>query len=187
MPALDGVVFTKLEPHADHRGAFTELFRASWPTDSTPVQWNVVSSDANVLRGFHVHVEHGDYLTVIFGELFLGLKDVRRNSPTEGCVDVRVIRATDPVAVTIPSGVAHGFYFPTPSTHLYSVSHYWNPDDELGCRWDDPDIGIAWPTTAPLLSERDANAGSFAQMIAALDAGRSRRARRGASELAPIL
>ena len=47
----DGVEFRGLEPHADSRGVFTELFRETWDLPVTPAQWNVVRSEANVLRG----------------------------------------------------------------------------------------------------------------------------------------
>ena len=63
--------------------------------------------------------------------------------------------ADAPLALSIPPGVAHGFYFDESSLHVYAVSHEWDPSDELGCRWDDPDLGIAWPCSAPLISGRD--------------------------------
>jgi dTDP-4-dehydrorhamnose 3,5-epimerase len=52
--------------------------------------------------------------------------------------------------------VAHGFLFHEPSLHIYAVSHYWDTADELGCRWDDPELGIPWPDAQPLISPRDA-------------------------------
>jgi dTDP-4-dehydrorhamnose 3,5-epimerase len=164
MSGLDGVVLTYLEPHSDNRGVFTEVYRAAWSTKVEPIQWNIVFNQANVLRGLHVHSMHTDYLTCIAGELFVGLKDVRPRSPTRGRVETLILREASPCAVTIPPGVAHGFFSATPSRHLYGVSAYWNMSDELGCRWDDPQIGIDWPTKAPQLSPRDQNAGSFAQM-----------------------
>jgi len=66
--------------------------------------------------------------------------------------------------VSIPTGVAHGFYFHEPSVHLYAVSHYWDPADELACHWTDPDLGIPWPAAEPILSERDAAAGTLSQL-----------------------
>ena len=42
--------------------------------------------------------------------------------------------------------------------HVYAVSHYWAPADELGCQWADPDLEIPWPVTAARVSERDAAA-----------------------------
>ena len=75
-----------------------------------------------------------------------------------------LIEAEEPRAVTIPPGVAHGFCFPMPSVHLYAMSHYWNATEELGCRYDDPALGLRWPIADPLLSPRDAAAGTLAQM-----------------------
>lgn len=172
MFSLQGVVVTQLQPHEDRRGRFTEVYRASWPTAVAPIQWNLVTSAPNVLRGFHVHVGHHDYITCVSGGLLLGLKDIRAGSPTEGRVEMNWLRPEEGVAVTIPPGVAHGFYFEAPSVHLYSVSEYWNLDDELGCRWDDRSIGLRWPCAAPELSERDQEAGTFAEMVSTFNAKR---------------
>jgi len=170
---IDGVVVTSLDPKADDRGVFTEVYRASWATQIAPVQWNVVASHADVLRGFHVHVSHCDYLLVLEGELVLGLRDIRPESPTHGVTETICLRPETASAVMMPPGVAHGFYFPKPSRHLYCVSHYWNMADELGCRWDDPALGLTWPTTSPALSERDRLAGSFEVMVGQFLRGRA--------------
>ena len=159
-----GVVLTPLTPHRDDRGTFVEAFRASWSTDIVPVQWNVVTSGAGVLRGVHVHRRHADYLTVLSGTMVLGLHDLRRGSPTRGRSAMLTIEAQEPRAVTIPPGVAHGFCFPEPSVHLYAVSHYWDKADELGCRYDDPALGLHWPIVDPTLSSRDEAAGTLAEM-----------------------
>ena len=144
-----------LEPHADQRGVFTELFRDSWGLSIEPVQWNVVRSETNVLRGVHSHWRHADYLTVVSGRAAIGLHDLRSGSPTEGVGTVVELDGGEPSALSIPPGVAHGFYFREPSLHVYAVSHEWDPSDELGCRWDDPELEIDWPCSAPLISERD--------------------------------
>ncbi len=49
---------------------------------------------------------------------------------------------------------------------MYAVSHEWDPSDELGCRWDDPELGIAWPCSAPLISGRDRELGSLSVLRA---------------------
>jgi dTDP-4-dehydrorhamnose 3,5-epimerase len=165
MSGLAGVVVTRLEPHHDHRGVFTEAFRASWPTRTTPIQWNVITNRANVLRGVHVHIRHTDFLTSIVGDLIVGLKDIRPDSPTYGKTALHYLCEDEPSALTIPTGVAHGFYSKGPSKQLYAVSEYWNTADELGCRWDDPSLGIGWPTISPMISLRDDEAGSYEQMV----------------------
>lgn len=73
-------------------------------------------------------------------------------------------------ALTIPHGVAHGFFFHEPSLHVYSVSEYWDLADELGCRWDDPALGIPWPDDDPVISARDAELGSLAELSVELSA-----------------
>jgi dTDP-4-dehydrorhamnose 3,5-epimerase len=159
-----GVEHHRLQPHADARGTFTELFRDTWGLGVEPVQWNGVRSEANVLRGVHVHWRHADYLTVVAGQVAVGLHDLREGSPTEGRGALVSLAADEPSGLVIPPGVAHGFYFPEPSFHVYAVSHEWDPDDELGCRWDDPELEIPWPCTDPVLSERDDALGRLSQV-----------------------
>lgn len=152
---IDGVAVLSLTMHGDDRGTFTEVFRQEWDTGVEPIQWNVVRSEAGVLRGVHVHVRHSDYLVVLQGEAEIGLRDLRPGSASYGAATVVRLSEDALRAVVIPPGVAHGFYFPRPSMHLYSVSHYWDTDDELGCCWDDPGLEIPWAPGAPALSPRD--------------------------------
>jgi dTDP-4-dehydrorhamnose 3,5-epimerase len=168
IPLPAGVGFHPLTTHQDSRGNFTELNRASWKL-AIPVQWNMVHSRPNVLRGVHVHRLHEDLLTVTAGEMILGLRDLRAAAPTHGLTAMVRLAFDDPHVVTIPSGVAHGFYFTMPSCHIYSVTHEFDASDELGCHWRDPLLSLRWPGNDPQLSERDRNAGSFPAMVAALN------------------
>lgn len=175
-----GVQLTKLETHADERGALTEVFRRSWTTGIEPVQWNVTLSQPGVLRGTHVHLEHTDYITVIEGRADVGLSDFRPGSPTEGLAVVLELAAEEMAGLTIPPGVFHGLYFRERSIFLYGLSHGWQPVDDLACRWDDPDLGIPWRVGDPTLSVRDASAPSLRELLAeiggALATGPGRRA-----------
>ena len=165
-----GVSLVSLTPHRDERGVFTELFRTSWQLDVAPAQWNAVSSAANVLRGVHVHWRHADYLAVVAGQMVIGLHDLRESSRTSGMGACVELDSRAPTALTIPPGVAHGFYFLEPSIHVYAVTHEWDPADELGCRWDDPELGIGWPCTDPVLSERDRSLGPLNELRASVRA-----------------
>ena len=159
-----GVSLLTLTPHADDRGVFTELYRASWEPGVVPVQWNAVRSEPNVLRGVHIHRLHTDYLTIVAGVATIGLHDLRLGSPTEGLGATVELDAHAAAALVIPVGVAHGFYFHEPSIHIYAVSHEFDPADELGCRWDDPTLEIAWPCADPLISPRDRELGSLNEL-----------------------
>jgi dTDP-4-dehydrorhamnose 3,5-epimerase len=160
------VGLTPLTPHRDERGTFTELFREEWGTGVGPVQWNAVESEAGVLRGVHVHPRHDDYLTVIRGCAIVGVRDLREGSPSEGAAACVELNAKHPTAISIPHGVAHGFYFQEPSMHIYAVSHYWDMADELGCRWDDPGLEIPWPQDEAHISDRDALLPSLEALLA---------------------
>ena len=164
-----GVRLAPLTMHADHRGEFTELFREEWPTGVRPIQWNVVSTEAGVLRGTHVHIRHDDYLVLVQGQASIGLRDLRRGSPSEGLAVVVPVCGDRMAALSIPHGVLHGFYFHVPSVHVYAVSEYFDPADELGCHWADPALELNWPVTDPLLSARDAQAPPLSDLLARLE------------------
>ena len=164
-----GVRLLPLEMNRDDRGVFTEVFRRSWDIGVEPVQWNFVTSQAGVLRGVHVHVRHVDYLIVLEGRASIGLRDLRRGSPTEGTAALVEMTGDELMALTTPPGVAHGFYFHEPSAHIYAVSQYWDVADEFGCHWADGDLEIPWPCQSPLLSERDATAPPLSELMAALE------------------
>jgi dTDP-4-dehydrorhamnose 3,5-epimerase len=161
----DGVIHRELTAHEDDRGTFTELFREEWDAGVAPRQWNSVRSKAGVLRGVHVHPVHDDYLTVAAGRVVFGLCDLRPESPTHRMATTVEISADQPAALTIPHGVAHGFYFVEDSIHVYAVSHYWDVEDELGCRWDDPALGIPWPQSEAQISPRDAELQSLGELV----------------------
>lgn len=155
--AIAGADLWRTEGHADDRGRFTEIFRREWEAGIDPVQWNVVSTVPGVLRGVHVHPRHTDYLVFVAGRMRLGLKDLRAGSPSAGRALVVDLEGPSPSAILVPPGVAHGFYFLAASLHVYAVSEYWNPKEEMGCHYADPALGIDWGLAGePLLSERDA-------------------------------
>lgn len=167
-PLPDGVIIRRLETHADQRGTFTEIFRDEWGAGVHPVQWNAVESTPGTLRGVHVHRTHDDYLLLLQGRAEIGLRDLRPGSPTAGAGTLVELSGRERCVLVIPHGVAHGFYFPEPSLHVYSMTEYWNPAEHLGCRWDDPDLGIPWSVRDPLLSERDAALGSLSGLLRTL-------------------
>lgn len=135
-----------------------------------PCQWNAVVSEANTLRGVHVHARHRDYLVVVQGRLTAGLHDLRPDSPTYRQSALVDLSGEHVSALLIPTRVAHGFYVHEPSLYLYGMDAYFDPADELGCRWDDPALGLAWPCEDPVLSERDRAAASLAALEARLGA-----------------
>jgi dTDP-4-dehydrorhamnose 3,5-epimerase len=162
-PLPAGVAVLALPSHRDARGSVTELHRRDWGLPRAPVQWNVGRSLPGTLRGVHVHPEHTDYLIVLAGRMHLGLYDLREESPTRGTRAMLVLDPLPERSVRIPPGVAHGVCFPDGGLHAYGLSSEWRPEAVIACRWDDAELGLAWPVAEPLLSERDRCAGSLGE------------------------
>ncbi|AXS42659.1 dTDP-4-dehydrorhamnose 3,5-epimerase family protein [Breoghania sp. L-A4] len=161
---IDGILTRELNHLTDARGGLVEIYRYEWGDDCDTVQWNVVHSRENVIRGVHVHADHFDYLVVLSGTLVLGLHDIRTDSTTHRESDLITLEGNAPCSISIPPGVCHGFYFPVPTVYIYGLSAYWTPTEDLGCRYDCPELGLRWPSSDPVLSARDAAAGSFDAM-----------------------
>jgi dTDP-4-dehydrorhamnose 3,5-epimerase len=188
MSELPGVRFGRVERHADARGAFRELWRASAfgpiaaadggaapGADVRFVQANLSTSAAGVLRGLHYHRRQLDYWVVASGRAFVALVDVR---PLLDGTGPRAVVATRELGadewVVIPAGVAHGFLALEPLDLVYLVTSEFDGTDELGFAWDDPAVGVAWPIVQampdgrPILSARDRANPPLADLVARL-------------------
>ena len=185
---LAGVRYGAVVRHADSRGSFRELWRASaFPaptaaeTGAPPgvepwfVQANLSTSAAGVLRGLHYHRRQLDYWIVVAGRALVALVDVR--SLASGAADRAPVETRELTAddwVVIPAGVAHGFLALEPLELLYLVTNEFDNSDELGFAWDDPAVGVPWPRIEatpdgrPILSDRDRSNPSLADLVASL-------------------
>jgi dTDP-4-dehydrorhamnose 3,5-epimerase len=157
-----------LQIHADRRGSFLETYRREWlpPGTREMVQSNISRSKVGVLRGPHFHRRQADYWVVLEGRAFVGLIDLRDGAPDAGSRQQLMLDSTEPQGLYIPPGVAHGFYAETDVVLLYMVDAYFDGADEFGIAWNDPDLGIAWPSTDPILSDRDRSNPTLAQVLA---------------------
>jgi dTDP-4-dehydrorhamnose 3,5-epimerase len=169
--AIAGVRVIPLRMHRDARGHVTELFGVDWLETAgfVPAQWHILSSHAGTLRGMHLHARHDDLKVAVAGEITLGLKDLRRGSPSEGGAHILPLSAEQYTAVVIPAGVAHGIHASSDGLVLVGVTEAYDGRDEYQCAWDDPGLGIDWPEQPRLLSERDRSAGSLAALIEAIE------------------
>jgi dTDP-4-dehydrorhamnose 3,5-epimerase len=153
--ALSGVAVKPLLGHVDERGDLHELMRLSSPGATPVAQWNAMHSRAGVLRGMAVHLRMTDCYVNVEGSTLLGLADLRLDSPTFGKACLIELHGDRPAVVVIPPGLAHGIYYLSDSVTLAALSHAYDPDDKLGCRWNDPMLAIPWPLISPRLVERD--------------------------------
>jgi dTDP-4-dehydrorhamnose 3,5-epimerase len=168
---IEGCAPVAVRTNADDRGCLFEIFREEWTGAFKTVQWNACRSHAGVMRGVHVHVDYDDFYTLLFGRIFLALRDIRRASPTFGNSIGFEWSAADGFAVPVPAGVAHAVLFMDESILAFGLSSYWKAEtDVIGCRWDDLDPSLPWPAEIAMLSKRDREAGSFADMLSKYEA-----------------
>jgi dTDP-4-dehydrorhamnose 3,5-epimerase len=164
--AIVGVTVRAFDSIDDIRGGLCEIHRDDWKLAPRPVQWDLFNTKANVLRGVHVHRLRWDYIIVVDGTGTIGLKDIRRDAKSFARDMVIEVTGGEPTVVTIPPGVAHGIFANTAMRHLYGLTVAWDGnDEELGCRYDDPVLGIVWPSAAPLVIPRDRDLPDFATLV----------------------
>lgn len=171
--ALGEVAVIEPEVFEDERGFFMETYRADQfeelglPTHF--VQDNHSRSKKGVVRGLHFQYEPpmGKLMRVTVGEAFLVAVDVRRGSPTLGRWFGCEVSAANKRMVWAPAGFARGFAVLSDWVELqYKCTGIYNSRGESGIRWDDPDIGVAWPVAEPVLSNKDREAQTLAQWLA---------------------
>lgn len=168
---IKGCAPVPVRANADHRGCLFEIFREEWAGAFKTVQWNACRSLAGVMRGVHVHVDYDEFYTLPWGRVFLALRDIRRASPTFGNSIGFEWSAADGFAIPVPAGIAHAVFFLNESILAFGLSGYWNAEtDGIGCRWDNLDPSLRWPAETATLSNRDREAGSFADMLVKYEA-----------------
>ncbi len=162
----NGCLVRQLTTHADARGALAEVFRQQWFEAPGPARWVSLRSRANALRGLYLHCTAWTYVCVLRGSAFIGLHDLRPNAPGAQRGFLAAPDATARRMIAIPPGIAHGLYFPEDASHLSATSATEPTDTPLLCRWNCPELMIAWPCTAPLLDSSEMTSGDYADLVA---------------------
>ena len=173
--AIDGVLILQPKVFGDARGFFLESFNqntfdAAVGRHVEFVQDNHSRSARGVLRGLHFQrapKAQGKLVRVTSGAVFDVIVDIRRDSPTFGRWVGLELNGENHRQLWIPPGLAHGFLVLSETADfLYKTTEFYSPADEGAVRWDDPDVGIAWPDIgmAPTLSAKDAAAGLLREL-----------------------
>lgn len=141
--------------HEDSRGYFSETYnKIDFDLGVDFVQDNESSSHPGVLRGLHIQqapYAQDKLVRVIKGHVFDVAVDLRSDSETFGKWYGIVLSEKNKKQFFIPKGFAHGFLVLNnfnrreETIFSYKVSDYYNPESEIGIKWDDPDININWP------------------------------------------
>jgi dTDP-4-dehydrorhamnose 3,5-epimerase len=168
---IDGLVVVEPQVHGDERGFLVETFRdETWRelgVDVGFVQDNHSRSARNTLRGLHFQTNPGQAKLVrcLRGRVWDVAVDLRRDSPTFGRWEGYELDDETHRQLYVPVGFAHGFCVLSEIADVhYRLSSYYDSATESGIAWDDPDVGVEWPVSEPLLSDRDRNAPRLAEV-----------------------
>ena len=164
---LPGVVILEPQVFGDARGWFMESWSQKKMEDIGIsvdfVQDNhSFSAEKGTLRGLHYQLNpmaQAKMLRVSRGAIFDVAVDIRRGSPTYAKWVGVELSAENYRQLFIPRGFAHGFITLTDDVEVqYKVDNFYSPDCDGNIRWDDPEIGVVWPISPRVLSDKDSSA-----------------------------
>ena len=163
--ALPGVLILEPKVFGDARGYFYESYNQASFHDAgisaNFIQSNVSRSARGVLRGLHYQWPNpqGKLISVLEGEVYDVAVDIRRDSPSFGQHVAAMLTASNHRHLWIPEGFAHGFCVVSDfATFIYQCTALYDHAADAGIRWNDAALGIDWPVSEPLLSDKDRTA-----------------------------
>jgi dTDP-4-dehydrorhamnose 3,5-epimerase len=161
---LDGVLIIETDVFGDNRGFFTESynkqrFHEAGITHDFIQDNHSYSAEAGTLRALHYQLApkaQTKLVGVIAGAIYDVAVDIRQGSPTFGEWVGCIISESNKRQLLVPKGFAHGFCTITPHTQvIYKVDSLYSKEHDRGILWSDPELGIDWPMTNVVLSEKD--------------------------------
>ncbi len=170
---IEGLIEITPKVIMDERGYFfenyqQEEFKKNGITENF-VQGNQSFSIKGVLRGLHFQSEpfgQGKLVRVISGSVLDVAVDLRPDSSTFGKYEVFNLSGENKKMVYIPSGFAHGFYTIEDAIFSYECSNLYNKASESGILWNDPTLNIKWEVSNPIVSLKDLELPTLAEVFA---------------------
>ncbi|HSZ71808.1 MAG TPA: dTDP-4-dehydrorhamnose 3,5-epimerase [Cytophagaceae bacterium] len=161
--SLKGVFEITPKVFDDARGFFFEAFNeVTFRSAGLPyhfLQDNQSYSSKGVLRGLHFQrapFAQGKLVRVLRGSIIDVVVDLRKGSDSFGKHLLIPLDSDKRNMVYVPVGFAHGFVTLEDSMVMYKCTNVYDKNSDGGIRWNDPDLGIDWGTSHPVLSEKDA-------------------------------
>lgn len=162
---IPGLLVIDPDVFGDARGFFLETYNQQRykdaGLDATFMQDNLSFSRQGILRGLHSQnpSPQGKLVYVLQGAVFDVAVDGRHGSPTFGKWYGLELSSDNKRQFYVPPGFFHGFCVTSETAMFaYKCTDLYAPKNEVGIAWNDPDIGVKWPVTEPLLSAKDAAA-----------------------------
>lgn len=160
---IEGLLLIQPDVYRDDRGYFFEHFSrskyAKIGVTAEFVQDNCSYSRRGTVRGLHYQVgagAQGKLTTVLYGRVLDVAVDVRFGSPTFGQHVAVELSRENALQFWIPPGFAHGFSVLSEEVVFsYKCTARYSKEDERSILFSDPDLGIDWQVTDPIVSKKD--------------------------------
>ena len=161
---FSGVILIEPTVFGDQRGFFMESYN-----QSTFIKHGIanqfiqdnhsLSSEMGTLRGLHYQLDpkaQSKLVRATAGEIYDVVLDIRKGSPTYGQWQGFVLSASNKMQLLVPRGFAHGFCTLSSNSEVqYKVDEGYSAEHDRGIAWNDPLLAIDWPTSHPILSDKD--------------------------------
>ncbi len=169
---IEGLVEIMPPVYHDSRGWFFEFYKEEiFKKNNLPhkfVQENQSFSKKGVVRGLHMQLEpfaQTKLVSVIQGKVLDVVVDLRKGSKTFAQVYYCVLEGERHNMLMVPEGFAHGFAALEDSTFFYKCSNAYNKASETGLIWNDPQLNIDWQVSNPIISEKDQELPTLAELL----------------------
>lgn len=175
---IDGLFVIEPKIHTDERGYFIETYNERDFKEAgilcTFVQDNQSKSAKGILRGLHYQRAHPQEKLVraLIGEVFVAALDLRSSSPTFGHSFGIHLSDKNQKQLFVPKGFAHGYLVLSDTAIFsYKCGDFYAPDDQFGILWNDPALGICWPSLTGATPMPNARDSSWPTLAAAKEQG----------------
>tara|TARA_R110000851_G_scaffold20643_3_gene62311 strand:+ start:489 stop:1040 length:552 start_codon:yes stop_codon:yes gene_type:complete len=165
--SIDDILIVEPIIHSDDRGYFVETYHKN-KLEELGLKYNFIQDNqslsvcAGTVRGLHYQLNPKPMtklVKVLHGAIYDVAVDIRAGSPTFGKYVGAILTSQNQRQLLIPAGFAHGLCTLSPNTVVtYKIDQFYDPSLDRACAWDDPDIGIDWSVTNPIVSPRDRSA-----------------------------
>jgi len=161
---LAGAFIIDLERREDERGFFARAFcrREFEERGLQPLimQANLAfNRNKGTLRGMHFQYPPKAETKIVRctrGAILDIIVDLRPESATYLQHVAVELNESNGRALYVPERFAHGYQCLADNTETsYQVGEFYSPGDEGGLRYDDPQLGLAWPLPVGVMSTKD--------------------------------
>jgi len=159
---LDEVVLIKPSVFEDHRGLYVETFnKEDYEKNNISINFvrdDISTSTKNVLRGIHYDDKTWKLIHCMYGKIYFVVVDMRKDSKQYLKWQSFILTSDNRHQVLVPPGFGNGHLVLSDNCIFhYKMSEYYDAGNEIGVRWDDPELNIFWPVKDPVLSAKDSS------------------------------